>query len=61
MPKSIFLIICLVHQYVLQDNDLQWLYDVGLFPKHSYVEYGVISKIYLFICICICICICIFI
>ena len=43
----------LVHQYVrcvevFQDNGLRQFCDVGLFPKHTHLEYGVFLKKTLF-------------
>ena len=37
---------CLMHQYVqcvevFKDNDLTWFFDVGIFPKHTHLKYGV--------------------
>ena len=40
---------CLVHQYVhyvevLQENGLQYFYDVGLVSKHAHFEYDMFVK-----------------
>ena len=29
---------------ILQDNSLQWFYDIGVVAKHTHLEYGVFKK-----------------